>query len=73
MVWGCMSAKHPGNVYFIDGTIDQNMCLDVLKSNVKQIAQKLEMAEICLVCLYVYFYQGHDPKYKANKIRTWLL
>ena len=40
MVWGCMSAKGPGNLYFIEGIMDQNMYLDILKQNLKQSAEK---------------------------------
>lgn len=31
MVWGCMSAKGPGNLHFIEGVMDQHMYLNILK------------------------------------------
>ncbi|KAL1497932.1 hypothetical protein ABEB36_008812 [Hypothenemus hampei] len=67
MVWGCMTAKGPGFLHFIDGIMDQNMYLEILKGNVKQSAQKLEIEET------FYFYQDNDPKHKAQKVRSWLL
>ncbi len=31
MVWGCMSAAGTGELQFIEGTMNANMCCDILK------------------------------------------
>lgn len=67
MVWGCMSAKGVGNLVFIDGIMDQNVYLNILKQNLKQSACKMGLDQ------GYKFYQDNDPKHKALKVRTWLL
>ena len=67
MEWGCMSAKGPGNLYFIEGIMDQNMYLDILKQNLKQSAEKFRLQRSFK------FYQDNDPKHKAKRIKNWLL
>lgn len=67
MVWGCMSAAGPGQLHIIEGIMDQNMYLEILKENIKQSAEKLGIAED------FYLYQDNDPKHKAWRCRMWLL
>lgn len=67
MVWGCMSAKGPGNLHFIEGIMDQNMYLDILKQNLKQSAEKFGLQGSFK------FYQDNDPKHKAQRVKQWLL
>lgn len=67
MVWGCMSAAGTGELAFIEGNMDQNMYLDILKNNLKKSAEKLGIIE------NFSFYQDNDPKHKALKVRNWLL
>lgn len=67
LVWGCMSASGVGNLHFIDGIMDQNMYIDILKKNLKDSATKLGIERS------FHFYQDNDPKHKAHKVRNWLL
>ena len=47
MVWGCMSTKGPGNLYFIEGIMDQNMYLDIpIESKFKAKRRKNWITEI---------------------------
>lgn len=67
MVWGCMSAAGPGNLKIIDGIMNQNKYLDILKENLKPSVQKLGIEDRFI------FYQDNDPKHKASNVRLWLL
>lgn len=67
MVWGCMSAKGVGNLVFIDGIMDQNVYLKILKENLKESASKMGLGK------RFKFYQDNDPKHKAQNVRLWLL
>lgn len=67
MVWGCMSAAGVGNLVFIDGIMDKNVYLDILKKNLKQSAEKLGILN------NFKFYQDNDPKHKAHIVREYLL
>ena len=67
MVWGSFSAAGPGTLHFIDGVMDQNVYLDLLKINVPKSVEKLSLSDGW------YFYQDNDPKHKAYKVRSWLL
>ena len=65
--WGCMSASGVGKLHFIDGIMDKNMYLDILKKNVKESAAKLGISDrFC-------FYQDNDPKHSAWIVKQWLL
>lgn len=67
MVWGCVSAAGVGNLHFIEGIMDQNVYLNILKQNLMPSTEKLGIRESFK------FYQDNDPKHKAHKIRNWLL
>ena len=67
MVWGCMSAAGVGRLHFIDGIMDQNVYINILKENLKESAEKLGIGNT------FNFYQDNDPKHKAHKVRNWLL
>lgn len=67
MVWGSMAASGVGNLVFIDGTMDKNLYLKILKENVKNSAEKLNIGK------GFYFQQDNDPKHTAHVVREWLL
>lgn len=67
MVWGCFSAAGVGELVFIDGIMDQNVYLNLLKQNLKKSAEKLGIGSSFK------FYQDNDPKHTAFKVREWLL
>ncbi len=41
MVWGCMTTAGTGELRFIEGTMDSNMCCDILKQKMMPSRQKL--------------------------------
>lgn len=67
MVWGCMSASGVGNLHIINGIMDQNKYLDILRQNLIPSVQKLGLDG------RYKFYQDNDPKHKALNVRLWLL
>ena len=67
MVWGCMSSAGVGNLEFIEGTMDKNMYLNILRSNLLQSAENLGIKE------KFRFYQDNDPKHKAAVVQSWLI
>lgn len=67
MVWGAMSHNGVGNLELIEGKMNKEMYLNILKQNLKESARKLGMEDT------FHFYQDNDPKHKALVVRTWLL
>ena len=67
MLWGCMAANGVGNLQFIESTMNRFKYLDILKENLKNSADKLELGAD-----YV-FQHDNDPKHTANIVKEWLL
>lgn len=67
MVWGCISAKGMGNLVFIDGIMNKEQYLRILRENLRQSAERMG------VLRSFKFYQDNDPKHKAHVVREWLL
>ena len=67
MVWGCMSYSGVGNLTFIEGNMDKNMYLDLLKDNLLQSAEKLEIRDSFR------YYQDNDPKHTSGIVKSWLI
>lgn len=67
MIWGIMGYEGAGNLKFIDGIMNKEVYLNVLKENVIDSAEKLNVKE------NFHFYQDNDPKHKAYVVRLWLL
>jgi transposase len=67
LVWGCMSATGVGNLVFIDGIMDQHMYLNILRNNLHESAEKLNIGNSFI------FQQDNDPKHTAKKVKEWLL
>lgn len=67
MVWGCMSHNGVGNLHFIEGVMDKNMYLNILRQNLQESAAKLGIKD----CFR--FYQDNDPKHSSFIVREWLL
>ncbi len=40
MIWGCISGSGVSNLVFIDGILNADGCLSILKENLKQSAKK---------------------------------
>ena len=62
-----MSVNGVGNLIFIDGIMDKNVYLNILKINIKENAQKMGLEND------FYFQQDNDPKHTAWVVRMWLL
>ena len=60
LVWACMSSSGVGNIQSIDGIMDKNVYLDILKRNVKESARKLGIRRHFL------FQQDNDPKHTSK-------
>lgn len=67
LLWGCMSAAGVGNMEFIDGIMDKHKYVNILKANLIQSANKLELGEGWI------FQQDHDPKHTSYLAKEWLL
>lgn len=63
MVWGCFSSAGPGNMEFVETTMNQHIYQDILNGNVKSSAAKLALGR-----RYI-FQQDNDPKHTAKS--TW--
>lgn len=67
MVWGCMAANGVGRLTFIDSTLDHMGYINILKENLKQSAQDLNLGDD------FWFQQDNDPKHTAHNVKLWLL
>ncbi|GFW01988.1 transposable element Tcb2 transposase [Trichonephila clavipes] len=67
IVWGCMASSGVGNLYFIDGIMNEYVYLDILKRNLKQSVSKLGISG------YFKLYQDNDPKCTADIFKLWVL
>ena len=60
IVWGCMAANGISNLCFIDGIITACMYIDILRLNLKSIAQKIWFRNV--ICIST----GQLPKHSVN-------
>lgn len=67
MVWGCMSAGGVGKLVLINGIMDKTVYLNILKENLLQNANKLNLGG------KFFFQQDNNPKHMAHIVRMWLL
>lgn len=67
MVWGCISSYGVGNLVFIDGIMDKNHYLNILKNNLIQSAEKMGLNNTFK------FYQDSDSKHKSRIVQEFLL
>lgn len=67
MVWGCMGAKGVVILVFIDGIMNKESYLNILRQNLKVSADKLGILDSFK------FYPDNDPKHKSRLIQEWLL
>jgi hypothetical protein len=67
MIWGCMTARGPGFMCKITGTIDQHLYKAILEDDF------LETIEYyALDAKRVIFQHDNDPKHKARSVQEWL-
>lgn len=67
LLWGAMGAGGTGNLCEIVGIMNKNVYLDILKNNLQESIQKLNMPTV------YYFQQDNDPKHTAHIVKEWLL
>jgi len=65
MVWGCMSAKGVGTLHFIDGIMNADMYIDILRDQMLPSVRQLKQRR------YV-FQHDNDPKHTAKKVTEFL-
>lgn len=68
MVWGCMAASGVGNLTVINGNMNKEMYLDILRGNLAESVRNLGLQQNQWV-----FQQDNDPKHTAHIVREWLL
>jgi len=67
MVWGCISSKGMGELVFIDGILNKNKYLSILKDNLIKSANNMNIRD------NFKFYQDNDPKHKSRIVQEHLL
>lgn len=67
MVWGCVSSAGVGDLVFIDGKMNKEQYLNILKAHLKQSAVKLGLQN------NFQFYQDNDPKHSSRLVQEWML
>lgn len=67
MVWSCMFGSSVKNLVFIDSIIDKWIYLNILKNNIKQNAEDMEILN------NLKLYVNNDPKHNSYVARSWLL
>lgn len=69
LVWGCMSGSATGRLEIIRGIMDRFVYLNILKNNLEQSVQKLNLPN------NYYFQHDNDPKHCAHCayiVRQWI-
>ena len=67
MVWGCMSADRVGELEVIEGNMNAEGCINVLRGNLTRSVVKLGIQD-------TYFFQhDNDPKHSARITQERLL
>jgi hypothetical protein len=67
MVWGCISTQGVGDLVFIDGILDAEGYLELLKSHLRQSANRLGIEH------RFKYYEDNDPKHRSRLVQEWLL
>jgi len=67
MIWGCISSKGVDKLIFIDGILDKNKYLSILKDNLIKSANNMNIRSSFK------FYQDNDPKHKSRIMQEYLL
>jgi len=62
IVWDCISSKGVGELIFIDGILDKNKYLSILKDNLIKSANNMNVRDSFK------FYQDNDPKHNKSRI-----
>lgn len=65
MMWGSCAATGVGNLVFIEGNINAEMYINILKENLHASAKQLAIRHTFQM------YQDNDPKHKVWETRMW--
>uniref|UniRef100_A0A8C4TBF5 Transposase n=1 Tax=Erpetoichthys calabaricus TaxID=27687 RepID=A0A8C4TBF5_ERPCA len=66
MVWACFAASGPGQLAFIDGTMNSELYQRILKENVRTSVQELNLKRRWVM------QQDNDPKHTSRSTKEWL-
>ncbi len=67
MIWGCMTARGPGYICKIEGTMDQYLYKQILEEDLYETIKEYEID-----VNYTIFQHDNDPKHKARSVQKWL-
>jgi DDE superfamily endonuclease/Transposase len=67
MVWGCMTAKGPGFMCRIDGTMTKDVYLEILQDELQQTIEYYGLNSDRVI-----FQHDNDPKHTALLVRGWI-
>ena len=67
MMWGCMTWKGVGFATKIDGRMDGDLYLQILKDELQQTLEHYDLNPPDII-----FQQDNDPKHICKKVKEWL-
>lgn len=65
MLWGCFSSNGTGRLVKINGKMNKEQYLDIMKDNIRQSAAELNLGPEWV------FQQDNDPKHTAKVVKKW--
>ena len=67
MIWGCMTGEGVGYAAKIDGRMDSDLCLQILKDELLSSLEHYGLNPPDII-----FQQDNDPKHTSKKVMEWL-
>src|SRR5262249_49343092 len=66
MIWGCMTAQGPGQMYQIEGTMNGDIYRDILKNHLLGTIRHYRLRRADVI-----FQHDNDPKHTAEATKKW--